>query len=45
MTKREMINWLINLMQDIGQTQHQDLWHYEQALDEIISELRKESEQ
>ncbi len=44
MTKKEMINWLINLMQDIGQSQYQGLWHYGQALDEIISELRKESD-
>ena len=45
MTKEEKINWLTNLMQAIGQSQYQGLWHYEQALDEIISELRKESEE
>ena len=35
MTKGEAINWIINLTADIGKVEHQDLWHYEQALDEI----------
>lgn len=35
MTPREAINWLINLTADIGKSEHHDLWHYEQALDEI----------
>ena len=35
MTNREAINWIINLSADIGKTEHRDLWHYEQALDEI----------
>lgn len=43
MTKEEKINWLINLMRDIGQSQYQGLWHYGQALNEIIDELREEN--
>ena len=35
MTKGEAVNWLISLMADIGKIEHQDLWHYEQALMEI----------
>lgn len=35
MTNVEAINWIINLSADIGKIEHQDLWHYEQALDEI----------
>lgn len=35
MTRGEAINWIINLTADIGKVEHQDLWHYEQALEEI----------
>ena len=35
MTKEEAIKWLDNLIQDIGQMRHQDLWDYAQALSEI----------
>ena len=35
MTKEEAIKWLGNLIQDIGQMRHQDLWDYAQALSEI----------
>lgn len=35
MTRGEAINWIINLTADIGKMEHQDLWHYEQALEEI----------
>ncbi len=35
MTRDEAINWIINLTADIGKMEHQDLWHYEQALEEI----------
>lgn len=42
MNKVEAIKWLSNLKMDIGKTQHQELWHYEQALDEIIQTLKKE---
>lgn len=35
MTNAEAINWIINLSADIGKIEHQDLWHYEQALYEI----------
>ena len=39
MSKSEMIKWLQNLKEDIGQTQHQDLWHYEEMLDKVISTI------
>ena len=35
MTNAEAVNWLINITADIGKIEHQDLWHYEQALSEI----------
>ena len=40
MSKDEMIKWLQNLKKDIGQTQHQDLWHYAEMLDEVIGALK-----
>ena len=39
MNKFEMIKWLQNLKDDIGQTQHQNLWHYAKMLDEVIVAL------
>ncbi len=45
MTKEEKINWLTNLMQAIGQSRYQGLWHYGPALNEIIGELREENEE
>lgn len=41
MTKNEAINWLINITADIGKVQHQDLWHYGQALSEIREMLEE----
>lgn len=35
MNNAEAVNWLINITTDIGKIEHQDLWHYEQALSEI----------
>ena len=35
MNNREAVNWLINILADIGKAEHSDLWHYEQALTEI----------
>lgn len=35
MTNNEAVNWIINIAADIGKIEHQDLWHYEQALSEI----------
>ena len=35
MTNREAVIWLINITADIGKIEHQELWHYEQALSEI----------
>ncbi len=42
MTREEAVNWLINIMSDIGKSQHRDLWHYEQALAEIKKMLEEE---
>ncbi len=39
MSKSEMIKWLQNLKEKIGQTQHQDLWHYAEVLDEVIDAI------
>ena len=41
MTKGEAINWLRNLRADIGKIEHQELWHYEQALEEIMDLLEE----
>ena len=41
MTNEDAIKWLENLKQDIGQLRHEDLWHYEQAIYEIISMLKE----
>jgi hypothetical protein len=35
MDNREAVNWLANVLADIGKAEHSDLWHYEQALTEI----------
>ena len=40
MTNQDAIKWLENLKQDIGQLRHEDLWHYEQAIYEIIELLK-----
>lgn len=45
MTKGEAVNWIINLSAAIGKIQHQDLWHYEQALAEIKGMLEAETVQ
>ena len=42
MTKEDAIKWLENLKQDIGQLRHEDLWHYEQAIDEICYMLKEQ---
>jgi len=44
MTREEAVNWIINISADIGKIQHQDLWHYEQALSEIKDILEAEPE-
>ena len=41
MDNKEAVNWLINISEDIGKAEHSDLWHYEQALTEIIQILEK----
>ena len=43
MTKGEAVNWIINIMADIGKIEHQELWHYEQALEEIRDMLEDEA--
>lgn len=40
MNNAEAVNWLINITADIGKIEHQDLWHYEQALSEIREMLK-----
>lgn len=42
MTHKEAVNWLINISADIGKAEHNDLWHYEQALDEMKEMLESE---
>ena len=39
MNNKEAVKWLENLINDIGQMRYQGLWHYEQALSEIIELL------
>ena len=34
------IKWLESLKQQIGQSQHSDLWHFEQVIDETIDNLK-----
>lgn len=43
-SRQAAINWIINLSADIGKVQHQELWHYEQALDEIRALLEQTAE-
>jgi len=40
MNCKDNIEWLKSLKQQIGQSQHSDLWHFEQAIDETIDNLR-----
>lgn len=40
MTNKEAITWLNNLITSIGEPQHSELWHYEQALSEIKDMLK-----
>ena len=42
MTNEDAIKLLENLKQDIGQLRHEDLWHYEQAIYEIIALLEEQ---
>ena len=44
MTRAEAVNWLISIRADIGQARHSELWHYEQALADIIDLLETQSE-
>lgn len=39
MTREQTIMWLDSLKKDIGQSQHQELWHYAEALDVAIELL------
>lgn len=40
MRYKDNIEWLKSLKQQIGQTQHRDLWHFEQVIDETIENLK-----
>ncbi len=42
MTCKESIKWLESLKKEIGQSQYQGLWHYEQALAETIELLQSD---
>lgn len=42
MTCEESIKWLESLKKELGQSQYQGLWHYEQALDETIELLKSD---
>lgn len=42
MTRGEACNWLRNLRADVGKIEHKGLWHYEQALAEIIELLEEQ---
>lgn len=42
MTRGEAINWLTNILTDIGKPEHRELWYYEQALSEIKKMLECE---
>ena len=39
----DAVIWLTNLLEDIGKIEHNELWHYEQALAEIIEMIRNDS--
>ena len=40
MTYTDNIKWLESLKSQIGQSQHQDLWHFEEIIDETIENLK-----
>ena len=40
MKYKDNIEWLKSLKRQIGQTQHRDLWHFEQVIDETIENLK-----
>ena len=40
MRYRDNIEWLKSLKHQIGQSQHRDLWHFEQIIDETIENLK-----
>lgn len=42
MTCKESIKWLESLKKELGQSQYQGLWHYEQALAETIELLQSD---
>ena len=41
MTNEDAIKWLDNLKNDIGNPHYEGLWHYAQAIDEIIALLEE----
>lgn len=42
MTNEDAVKWIKNLKDDIGTHHHASLWHYEQALCEIIELLKEQ---
>ena len=45
MTNEQIGKWLSNLKDDMGQTQHRELWHYAEALDMAIEALSNSQNQ
>lgn len=45
MTNEDAVKWLSNLKDDIGRDRNGTLWHYGQAIDEIIELLKQKQEQ
>lgn len=43
MKGKEIIMWLDNLKKDIGQPQHQALWHYAEAIDIVTEALSEDA--
>ena len=40
MKYKDNLEWLKSLKRQIGQTQHSDLWYFEQVIDETIENLK-----
>lgn len=39
MTRKECIKWLKSLKTEIGKPEHQELWHYAEAIDKVMESL------
>lgn len=45
MTNKEGVVWIDNLIKDLGDAKHSDLWHYAFALEEIRSLLTEDEDE